>query len=319
MGCSAEGYPSGCAGPVAEPEPPVSPEVVGIDSDRQIPADRSIYVGEYANFNLVMYPVDYECVESDFSCDTAGVTLSLLEGYTNVLKIDVADTVTPGTEVNVFFKSQKIMHVSVVETPVRVISVVDGKSVPYEHEFSSYGDDIFVAPVFDKEYVVNLDDFRSTNDRLKITSDDGLAVQYWGEHENQSWDYEIYFKDQLIMFGTINPSPLICDTANLNPSNLSGKMYPYNWDMPVPDNAVIELKISYNEGESSVNVVATGTTEAQFEIPEAVGTGICKITSYQFEEAKGLKFDVEGTLTDYIAIELVSYVNDGQTIFPGYH
>lgn len=259
------------------------------------------------------------CELSDFSCNVSGVNLSLSEEYDNILRIDVDESVPADTQAVIKFRDQEIIHVSVVDTPVRVISVVDGKSVPYEHEISSYGDDIFVDPVFDKEYVVNLDDFRSTNDRLKITSDDGLAVQYWGEHENQSWDYEIYFKDQLIMFGTINPSPLICDPADLNPSNLSGKMYPYNWDMPVPDNAVIELKISYNEGESSVNVVATGTTVAQFEIPEAVGTGICKITSYQFEEAKGLKFDVEGTLTDYIAIELVSYVNDGQTIFPGYH
>lgn len=118
MGCSAEGYPSGCAGPVAEPEPPVSPEVVGIDYDRQIPADRSIYVGESANFNLVMDPMDYECIESDFSCDKAGVTLTLVKGLSNVLNVAVADTVTPGTEVNVFFGAQKIMHVSCVARPI---------------------------------------------------------------------------------------------------------------------------------------------------------------------------------------------------------
>lgn len=132
MGCSAESNLAGCVGPVAEPEPPVSPEVVGIDSDRQIPADRSIYVGEYANFNLVVFPVDYECVESDFSCDTAGVTLSLLEGYTNVLQIDVADTVTPGTEVNVFFRSQKIMHVTAVAQPEPVPTFTSCQGVGFE-------------------------------------------------------------------------------------------------------------------------------------------------------------------------------------------
>lgn len=105
---------------VAKVEDSIS--VISVNGE-QIPASIQLYIGDTQDFNIMFDKSNYVCELSDFSCDTAGVTLSLLEGYTNVLQIDVADTVTPDTEVNVFFKSQKIMHVTAVAMPITQIEV----------------------------------------------------------------------------------------------------------------------------------------------------------------------------------------------------
>lgn len=123
MGCYWRGYPSGLPGPVRRPEPPSSPEVVGVDDDREIPANKSIYIGEGARFLIVFSPADYVSELTDYSCDNASVSLSMEEGADNVLRVDVLDTMAPDTEVNIFFKGQKFMHILAVSPRLNFIDL----------------------------------------------------------------------------------------------------------------------------------------------------------------------------------------------------
>lgn len=127
MGCDRSRNPAGIPGPVREPVP-VEPEVVGIDYERQLPANKSIYVGESARFLLVFDPVEFICNENDFSTSDDDVTVTMEEGGDNVVRISVAETVGVGSVVEVRFRDQLIMYVTAASGKrIGNMSIAQGK------------------------------------------------------------------------------------------------------------------------------------------------------------------------------------------------
>lgn len=74
------------------------PEVVGIDSDRQLPVYKTIYIGDRAVFLCVFDDPDYVSSASDYSCDVQGINLSMEPEGENLLSVAIDDDVEPNTE-----------------------------------------------------------------------------------------------------------------------------------------------------------------------------------------------------------------------------
>lgn len=134
MGCDWSRNPAGFIGPVRGPVP-AEPEVVGIDYERQLPANKSIYVGESARFLLVFDPADFICNENDFSTTDDDVTVTMEEGANNVVRISVGETVGAGSVVEVRFRDQLFMLLDVVAVP----KVIEESIIPVGSSISTGG------------------------------------------------------------------------------------------------------------------------------------------------------------------------------------
>lgn len=113
MGCNRSCYPAGFVGPRLGPTPQ-EPIVVGVDRDRELPSRQSIYQGEYARFLLEFDPDEFICNENDFTTSDDQVTVTMEEGADNTVRISVEDDMAVGTEVEIRFRGQLFMIVTVV-------------------------------------------------------------------------------------------------------------------------------------------------------------------------------------------------------------
>lgn len=104
--------------------------VVRIGQDRQIPSAQGIYAGESSQFVIGFNPGDYVSQISDYSCSTEGVTLALVEGSVNVLRVSLAEGITPGTVATIKFKNQSIIKVTAAVLTNHVVSAFNQEVLP---------------------------------------------------------------------------------------------------------------------------------------------------------------------------------------------
>lgn len=196
MGCDWSCYPAGFPGPVRDPAP-AEPEVVGIDYERQLPANKSIYVGESARFLLVFDPVEFICNENDFSTSDDDVTVTMEEGADNVIRISVGETVGAGSVVEVRFRDQLIMNVTAVPN-VRIVSF-DGEDTPADISVDQGSLEFKYSFDFDDpDYVPSIDDFKAPEGVELYLENSEYGPVLTIAPITRTEPFAIYFFDQLI-------------------------------------------------------------------------------------------------------------------------
>lgn len=182
--------------------------VVSIGQDRQIPSAQGIYAGESSQFVIGFNPGDYVSQISDYSCSTEGVTLALVEGSVNVLRVSLAEGITPGTVATIKFKNQSIIKVTAAEQ-LKVLKYA-GWPNGEEENITIEDKSLKLNLVFNKEPVgVSSNDFS-----LRNNENNAFSLGEFGWDEEEEWWYlttnctlipanwgstaEVYFRDQLI-------------------------------------------------------------------------------------------------------------------------
>lgn len=195
MGRNWSCYPAGFTGPVREPVP-AEPEVVGIDYERQLPANKSIYVGESAIFLLVFDPAEFICNENDFSTSDDDVTVTMEEGADNIVRISVGESVGAGSVVEVRFRDQLIMNVTAAEYFSEFSDVIfnEGSSVNQ----SAFNYDGMLVKSLPADAVIKVRYFDSDNDTtLNFVRDEGRDRWTTVGSDALSWAFGHY--EQIIL------------------------------------------------------------------------------------------------------------------------
>lgn len=202
MGCDWSCNPAGLPGPVREPVP-AEPEVVGVDTERHLPANKSIYVGEYARFLLVFDPVEFICNENDFTTSDDDVTVTMEEGADNVVRISVGETVGAGSVVEIRFRGQLFMNVTAVAN-VRIDGAFGTAGIPTPVPITN-GYTVGFVGFDDESYIASTDEFRATNGATVIVDEieEGSAMVVLESDLPVGSSFEVYFRSQLFAIGKI--------------------------------------------------------------------------------------------------------------------
>lgn len=132
--------------------------VIGIDTEGVVPSAETITAGDNAQFLILFNQSAYVADISDFSYDTVtDVTLSLVPGTPNLLRIDVPDVLTSDDTFTVYWRDQPIINVSVADK-LRILEVNGSTHFPLEI-YAGAGDAVSFDIDFSHEYEPTASDF----------------------------------------------------------------------------------------------------------------------------------------------------------------